>query len=222
MLARIAWWCLLLGWGLAGAAAEPTSGPVGPGTAAGGGGGAGAGDPSGNRVSWALGARARQSSTRTGCAASFAVDGVRDGDRRSGNVALTRRETNPFWEVDLGEVRAIDEVRLHLCRVGCGEGLRDVVVLVATEPFRHRDAAASALQLGVKLAIVWGPLGDLREDGKREAFQTIRLTAAGRWVRVQRIGAGVLGLAEVELLGPAATGAPAREEPQPTHPPDEP
>lgn len=222
MTCRIALLVCWIGCALAVPAARPQARPPDLAAAAGESGGAAAGEETTDRVNWALAARAGQSTTRTGHPAGLAVDGRLDGDLRAGTVSLTRREAHPYWEVDLGEVRAIDEVRIHLCQVGCGERLRDVVVFVANEPLRHRDAAASALQLGVKLAIVWGPLGDLREDGERETFQTVRLTAAGRWVRVQRIGAGVLGLAEVELLGPSPAEPGPGHEPALTHPPGEP
>lgn len=155
-------------------------------------------------VNWALGAPARQSSTRFGGDAGRAVDGRQDSDRASRSVALTQDEPDAFWEVDLGAVREVEEIRVFLCRQGCGEQLRDLAVFVSEEPFRHAAAKETMLQMGVSFAIVWGPLGDLAEDGSRQDRQTIPIAARGRWVRLQPVLGGPLALAEVEVLGPAS------------------
>ncbi|MCL4837263.1 MAG: hypothetical protein KJ058_04770 [Thermoanaerobaculia bacterium] len=169
--------------------------------------GADPGDPA-PAVNWALGAPARQSSTRSGCEAARAVDGEREGERAARSVALTKSEPDSFWEVDLGAVREVEEIRVFLCREGCGARLRDLAVFVSEEPFRHGAAKETMLQLGVSFALVWGPLGDPADGRERAERQTIPIRARGRWVRLQPVEGGSLALAEVEVLGPASPPLP--------------
>ncbi len=54
--------------------------------------------------------KATQSSEENEGAAGRAVDGDTDGHFSSGSTTLTRGEPSPWWEVDLGQTRLLDEV----------------------------------------------------------------------------------------------------------------
>ena len=59
----------------------------------------------------ALTGKATQSSTAWGGVASRAIDGNTDGDYNKNNVTHTQEgERNPWWEVDLGDMKPIDKV----------------------------------------------------------------------------------------------------------------
>jgi len=70
----------------------------------------------------ALKGKTKQSSTDFGGDARRAIDGNTDGDYNKNSVSHTKSEDNPWWEVDLGKVVAIDRVVLWN-RTDGGEGI---------------------------------------------------------------------------------------------------
>lgn len=60
----------------------------------------------------ALKGAAKQSSTDFGGDAQRAIDGNTDGDYVKKSVTHTGKQSNPWWEVDLGEARPIDSIRI--------------------------------------------------------------------------------------------------------------
>ncbi|MEW6071286.1 MAG: hypothetical protein AB1726_01650 [Planctomycetota bacterium] len=60
----------------------------------------------------ALAGAASQSSTDFAGAAGRAIDGNWDGTYENASVTHTREETDPWWELDLGEAQCIDQITL--------------------------------------------------------------------------------------------------------------
>jgi hypothetical protein len=58
----------------------------------------------------ALEGSARQSTTDEGGDAGRAVDGMRGGDFEAGSTTLTRSQDDPWWELDLGVEKAVEEI----------------------------------------------------------------------------------------------------------------
>ncbi|MEL6905980.1 MAG: DUF1549 domain-containing protein, partial [Planctomycetota bacterium] len=85
-------------------------------------------------VEVAEGRAARQSSTNFDGDAGRAVDGRTDGAYEAGSVSHTARGDDPWWEVDLGEDRAVEAVRVwNRTDGGLEQRLAGAVVELRTE-----------------------------------------------------------------------------------------
>lgn len=79
---------------------------------------------------WALSGAATQSSTVELAAARLAIDGSTEGAFRSGSITMTEPQDNPWWELDLGEERPIDEIIIwNRTDQGLGTRLADFKVV---------------------------------------------------------------------------------------------
>jgi hypothetical protein len=82
----------------------------------------------------ALNRTATQSSTVAGHEAGRAVDGGTEGDDAAGSVTQTRPGLQPWWEVDLGAVADIREVRVWNRTDASGSRLSNFYVLTSSNP----------------------------------------------------------------------------------------
>jgi uncharacterized protein YuzE len=142
----------------------------------------------------AEGKSATQSSTYLGVGAERAVDGNTDGVIQNGSVTHTKREAQPWWEVDLGAQSEIDAIEIWNRMDACSDRLSDFYVFVSETPFAGDTVAEMLAQAGVwheHVTIEGGPA------------PSVQLTAGttGRYVRVQLAGTDCLSLAEVKVLG---------------------
>lgn len=136
-----------------------------------------------NAANLALNGTASQSSTAHDGAASRAIDGNTNGSFGGGSVTHTSEENNPWWQVDLGEEKRINEViiynRTDRC---CVSRLTDFSVIILdknqTEVFTQSFTTAPNPSVLIPTDLV-----------------------QGRTVRVQLNGSGTLNLAEVQVLG---------------------
>lgn len=157
-------------------------------------------------------AHAGQSSTTQ--SAGFAVD----GDYQT--VAQTGQENDPYWEIDLGESQAIQQVRIWNGReadgcinaVGCLDLLNDFYLFVSDAPFASDDPdvlladsnvhaySLSDISDALPPEATAGPAGDVTtfltlEEGSGDPI-------SGRYVRVQiDRDVSILKLAEVQVFG---------------------
>lgn len=157
-------------------------------------------------------AHASQSSTTQ--AASLAVD----GDYQT--VAQTGQENDPYWEIDLGESQALQQVRIWNGReadgcinaAGCLDLLSDFYLFVSDEAFTSDDPdvlladsnvhaySLSDISDALPPETTAGPAGDVTtfltlEEGTEEPI-------SGRYVRVQiNRDVSILKLAEVQVFG---------------------
>ena len=149
----------------------------------------------------ALGKPATQSSTLTGypaANASAAVDGNTDGSFYDGSVTHTNFDLNAWWQVDLGASTPIAAIVLWNRTDCCQSRLSDYWVFVSDSPFAPTDTPVT-LQ---NRAATWSshqasaptPVAAISTPGVQ-----------GRYLRVQLSGANNLSLAEVEVLGAAAS-----------------
>lgn len=139
----------------------------------------------------AFGKPATQSSLSSGGVPSRAVDGNTNGAWSSGTITHTSPEHQPWWQVDLEQVRDIDQItvwgRTDAC---CASRLSDYYVLVSNEPF----GAGSLDEIRARPG-VWSR----HEAGTPSPSTKIDVGRAGRYVRVQLAGTNALSLAEVEV-----------------------
>jgi hypothetical protein len=123
-----------------------------------------------------------------------AVDGNTDGTFFHGSVTSTNRDTNAWWQVDLGASMAIGSIVIWNRTDCCSSRLSDYWVFLSDSPFSPTDTPAT-LQ---KRAGIWqshqtavpNPSTTIRTDG-----------AKGRYVRVQLTGTDYLSLAELQVFG---------------------
>jgi len=144
---------------------------------------------------------ASQSSTFAGfafLAADRAADGNRDGDFEAGSLTHTELNAQPWWEIDLGAVYDLSEVRIFNREDCCAESLSNVHVLISDSPFVSTDLAAATAGAGVVTEFVPGELG---RDTRITLGENGGGSVSGRYVRVQLQGTDYLQLAEVEILG---------------------
>ena len=139
---------------------------------------------------------ATQSSTNFGGSAVRAIDGNTVGAQNS--VTHTNMESQPWLDIDLGEVSDVTSVTVWNRTDCCRERLKDFHVLISETPF----AAGSTLtsNLGNPAISSYFHSGELTGDSA-----TVPLVGSGRYVRVQLQGSDFLSLAEVSVTG--TTGA---------------
>ena len=146
----------------------------------------------------AIGHAAVQSSTEGSAAAGRALDGYVGGNAAQGSVAITTVQSNPWWQLDLGQPHTLDAIRLWNRSDCCTQRLANLTVFVSRTDMSARTPASLTADPGVWRSQIVTEVG-------REVL--IRGTARGRFVRVQLTGNTSLALAEVEVHGqPDATG----------------
>ncbi|MEL6925859.1 MAG: discoidin domain-containing protein, partial [Bacteroidota bacterium] len=141
---------------------------------------------------FALNKPTQQSSVVFGAVSSRAVDGNTNGAFLDGSVIATDNETNPWWEVDLGEVISIETINIWNRTDNRRDRLSNYYVLISEQPFSSNtlddllnDASVTALY----------------EADEALEPTVLNLNATGRYVRVQLNYAEHLTIAEVEVLG---------------------
>ncbi|WGO98853.1 discoidin domain-containing protein [Saccharophagus degradans] len=151
----------------------------------------------------ALGKATSQSSTGYEGVSSRAVDGNTGGNWNQGSITHTNNEYQPWWQVDLGSVRSIDQVNLWNRTNCCSSRLSAFYVLVSDVPFASQTLSGALNQAGVSAYYFNDTAGSPTE---------INIDRTGRYVRVQLSGTNPLSLAEVEVIEgseivpPAPTG----------------
>ncbi len=157
------------------------------------------------------GKTATQSSTYPGATADRAVDGNTDGTWRIGSVSNTANESEPWWQVDLGEVADISSIRLFNRTDCCSSRLNHVNVFISEQPF-DADATIASLTSDAKVHRI--RLG----DGALGESTTVPVERRGRYVRVALDTTGYLGLAEVEVVAGRDVGAVVVDTERPSRP----
>jgi len=146
----------------------------------------------------ARGKSASQSSDFGGSAvAARAIDGVINGDFAAGSVSQTRQESDPYWEVDLEEVQAIEWIDVWNRTDCCQRRLEGAYVFVSDVPLVSTTPSEVLAQPGVY---------SYRFTSYHDTYNRVPVGRTGRYVRVQQTGQRFVQLAEVEILGYTAPG----------------
>lgn len=139
-----------------------------------------------------LNATTSQSSTAYSGSSSLACDGNRDGVYNNGSVTHTQNEANAWWQVDLGRVNALQQIKIFNRTDCCGSRLSNFHVFVSDDPFLSTDLNATLNQPGVDSFFFEGNIDSL-------AYAFTKQT--GRYIRIQLTNNSPLSLAEVEIYG---------------------
>ncbi|GAA2606069.1 hypothetical protein Stube_62580 [Streptomyces tubercidicus] len=177
----------LLATGITQAAAAPEGPP------------AAAGAPSGSEVrNLAFGTAATQSSTYKGAAANRAVDGDTKGTAGeaagevTGSVSHTNRESQPYWQTDLGASKKVNKVVVWNRTDCCTTRLSNFWVLTSDKPITGRSLTDARNQTGVTAKKV---------DSLSAASAEVSTGHSARYLRIQLEGTDYLNLAEVQVFG---------------------
>ena len=94
----------------------------------------------------ALGKSASQSSTADNdqAVAGLAVDGNTNGIFAEHSVSHTNQEQNPWWEVDLGEVCTIQEVRIWNRSDGVEDRLKNIKIIFSDKTYENSKVTQNA------------------------------------------------------------------------------
>ena len=145
----------------------------------------------------ALNRSAQQSSTYFGGIAGLAVDGNQTGTSATSNppdLQHTLNESQPWWQVDLGQISVLDQVTIYNRSDVLPERLNNFYLLISNAPFSDTASLAGLLQdTSVNQIFFSGPAGF------QESF--VMNDLEGRYVRIQLSGSGFLHMAEVEVMG---------------------
>ncbi len=143
----------------------------------------------------ALDKTASQSSNydATSALADLAIDGNTNGNWWAEfSVASTAWQNEAWWEVDLGEVATIDEINIWNRTDCCSDFLSDYYIFVSEVPFTSNSLSATISQSNVS---------NYHQTTIAGSPSTITINNSGRYIRIQRTGAGFMALAEVEVIG---------------------
>ena len=143
----------------------------------------------------ALNQPATQSSNYNGggAGADLAVDGNSSGNWWSQfSVSSTSWEVNPWWEVDLGGVKDITDIKVFNRTDCCADQLSNYYIFVSDIPFSSNTINGSLGQSGV---------ADFLQSTVAGTPSTVSINRTGRYIRLHKNGAGFMALAEVEVLG---------------------
>ncbi len=151
-----------------------------------------------------LGTATQSSTLGSDTQAANAIDGNTDGNIVNGSVTHTSAGSDDWWEVDLGTVQALAEIRLWNRTDCCGGRLSNFYILLSDDPFVSGALADVLAQPGVEAIFHPGAAG---------VSASFPVDRAARYVRVQK-STDVLQLAEVEIFaqsdGKAAAGSECR------------
>ena len=145
----------------------------------------------------ALNQSASQSSVYGGGVASISVDGNIDGSGSpwGANPSLTHTQTEsqPWWQVDLGQEADISQVNIYNRTSCCSERLKDFYILVSSQPFGASSLSDLLNAPEVQSTFISGQIGTLGN---------IPFEVTGRYVRLQLSSTNaVLHMAEIEVMG---------------------
>ncbi len=142
----------------------------------------------------ALNKATTQSSTYANGVASLAVDGNRAGTSPwTADLQHTNIEFQPWWQVDLGEVSAIEELVIYNRTDCCSGRLNNFYILYSNQPF---DTAATLDQL-----LLDPNVSHVNFSGNAGLLENIEIDSIGRYVRLQHTREIQLHIPEIEVMG---------------------
>lgn len=144
---------------------------------------------------------ATQSSINQGGIADRAVDGNTSGNfYEDYSISLTNWENNAWWEVDLGAVYDIQDIKIYNRTDADMDQLKDFHIFVSDVAFVDTDLYATKIQYAVD---------DYFETSQGLTPTEVAVNRSGRYVRVQLENSGFLGIAEVEVIACTENTGPA-------------
>ncbi len=135
----------------------------------------------------------KQSSTDGIGESNIAIDGIKVGYLASGTATQTLKENNAWWEIDLGEIYALESIKIWYPSDAYPQGFYDYYILYSTHPFSSTDLATVLSNPEVNYLQIESSF----PSGNAFPLQY----ESARYVRIQISGGGILALTEVEIPG---------------------
>lgn len=129
---------------------------------------------------------ARQSSIAFQGGADRAIDGITNGDYRGGSVTHTNLDNQAWWEVDLGKIYNIRQIRVYNRTDCCRERLSNFRISVSSSPFASNESG-----------VLYGYVNGYNPADPLVFNRTVR----ARYVRIFLLGRQHLSLTEVQIIG---------------------
>ena len=149
----------------------------------------------------AIGESASQSSTYGNGGAGLAVDGNTTGNSPwTADLQHTQNQSQPWWEVDLGQLSEIQSIQLYNRTSGFQDRLKNFYILLSSAPFNPNASLADHLANGAITSQFF--------SGSAGAVESFTVNESARYVRIQLSGVGVLHMAEVQVIGCASGSDP--------------
>lgn len=142
-------------------------------------------------VNLALNRPATQSSNSS--TAMNAVDGNNSGDGTNGEISLTDLDDEAWWQVDLGEMMAIDKIEIWNRTNCCQKNSSNLYIFISEGDPTGKSLDELLSDPSVQRGYLAGTLLD---------HHVKPLKGMGRYVRIQSTLPTELGLAEVAVLAP--------------------
>ncbi len=152
--------------------------------------------PCGEGENIAQGKATKQSSKYAFGISGRAVDTDISTDRgpwTNGSITHTKKDKEAWWEVDLGEVYTLSEIKYRGRSDCCKERLSNAYILVSEKPF-----VSNQLEPNLQNPEVWNHFSSSYPDPKIKVEME---PVAGRYVRIQLKGTNYLSLADVQVYG---------------------
>ncbi|WP_194529929.1 Ig-like domain-containing protein [Zobellia roscoffensis] len=141
----------------------------------------------------AINGRAIQSSTYGNGHASAAIDGNTQGiSPWSGDLQHTTNESNPWWQLDLGVEREIEELRIYNRASGLEDRLNNFYILISKTQYESDATLESLIEDETVFQYYF--------EGSASLKETLKVIVEGRYIRIQLSGNGILHLSEVEVM----------------------
>ena len=145
----------------------------------------------------ALNKSTSQSSTYVGrpdlnYGAEKAVDGDTNGHGYENSISHTLNQQNAWWEIDLGEIHDVSQVKIWNRTDGASERLANFYVLISESPFTSQGLTETLDQVGVS---------EFYHSGRAARETDFAINRRARYMRIQLSGRNYLQLAEVEIMG---------------------
>ncbi|MEO1627254.1 MAG: GEVED domain-containing protein, partial [Bacteroidota bacterium] len=133
--------------------------------------------------------------------AQYGVDGITNNQWGSNfSLCATRWEPEQWWEVDLGEVYNLSELRIWNAQGPNGDLFVNYWVFVSKTPFTSTDPTSTATQADFSVY-------KTQVAGRYESIDL--LGSKGRYLRVQLTGTSFLMMEEMEVMGCGLNDNPA-------------
>ncbi|XP_070535677.1 uncharacterized protein [Ptychodera flava] len=134
---------------------------------------------------------AEQSSTKSGNDATRAVDGNKSGTLSDGHCAMTKKETEPWIQLDLGQQRQVHQVSITNRQDCCSFRLKGAVIRVGDSPNVGENPMCGS-----------GPISDRRvRQATIDIVCGCEVPMAGRYVSVQlEDKTNTLAICELEVF----------------------
>ncbi len=141
----------------------------------------------------ALNGEVSQSSTVGEGIPNIAIDGQKNGAWNTGGASRTEREYQAWWEINLGQIYALENIQIWYPADIYPEGISDYYILYSRYPFGSTNLATE---------LTSSLVGYIHVAGTHSSGATFPLAyQSAKYLRIQKAEDGVLSFLEIDIPG---------------------